>query len=150
VKCTIGTRRRRWRRGGQYAYNEHANSAAAILRDGSADAGSHLSGDCVVRFIASTDGTPVVSGRAAVVKQVGEYLNGNTIEFIVKDTWASGPMVVNRRVDWIVSKNGSPWRWCSPSEPGCGRATGRRFSGRQGRGIRTSGAFPWSGASRAM
>jgi len=69
--------------------------------------GSHLSGDCVVRFIASTDGSPVVSGRAAVVKQVGEYLDGNTIEFIIKDTWASGPMVVNRRVDRIVSKNGS-------------------------------------------
>ena len=51
--------------------------------------------------------SPVVAGRADVVEQVRTYMHGSQIEFIVQDTYAAGPIVVNRRVDRIVSQNGS-------------------------------------------
>lgn len=70
-------------------------------------AASHLAETCVVRFTASTDGSPALSGRAAVQAQIAKYLTGMTIEFMVKDTWVSGPMVMNRRVDRIVSPKGT-------------------------------------------
>ena len=68
--------------------------------------GANLAENCVVRFTASTDGSPAIAGQQAVVAQVAKYLTGSTIEFMVTDTWASGPMVINRRVDRIVSPRG--------------------------------------------
>ena len=32
-------------------------------------------------------------------------MDGSQIEFIVQDTYAAGPIVVNRRVDRVVSQN---------------------------------------------
>ncbi len=80
---------------------------AAWKSGDAAKAASHLAEACVVRFTASTDGSPALSGKAAVQAQIATYLTGMTIEFMVKDTWVSGPMVMNRRVDRIVSPKGT-------------------------------------------
>lgn len=81
------------------------NGFCAAWKTGdAAKAGTFLAEDAVVRFIASTDNSPAVSGRTAVVEQMRKYLTGTSIEFIVEQTFASGPMVMNRRVDRIVAQ----------------------------------------------
>ena len=59
-----------------------------------------------MRFAASRQNSPIVAGRADVVEQVRTFMRGGQIEFIVQDTYAAGPIVMNRRVDRIVSTNG--------------------------------------------
>ena len=84
---------------------EVVNGFCAAWKTGdAAKAGSFLAEDAVVRFIASTDNSPAVSGRSAVVEQMRKYMTGNAIEFIVEETFASGPMVMNRRVDRIAGQ----------------------------------------------
>ena len=84
------------------------NAFCAAWKTGDAQqVATHLAEDCTVRFLASRQNSPVVAGRADVVEQVRTYMHGSQIEFIVQDTYAAGPIVVNRRVDRIVSQNGS-------------------------------------------
>ena len=80
---------------------------AAWKSSDAAKAGTFLADACIVRFLASTDNNPPVNGRAAVVEQIGKYLSGMKIEFVIQETFAKGPIVVNRRVDRLVTATGT-------------------------------------------
>lgn len=83
------------------------NEFCAAWKSGdAAKAGACLADNCTVRFLASTEGNPPVNGKAAVVEQIAKYLSGMKIEFVISETFAKGPIVVNRRVDKLVSATG--------------------------------------------
>lgn len=79
--------------------------AAWKSRD-AAKVGAFLHDDCVVRFTASRDETRPVLGRQGTTDQIGKYLAGAAIEFAVHESYAKGPLVINRRVDTITSPKG--------------------------------------------
>ena len=79
--------------------------AAWKSRD-AAKIGAFLHDDCVVRFTATRDESKPVLGRQGVTDQVGKYLAGASIEFLVQESYAKGPLVINRRVDTVASPKG--------------------------------------------
>jgi limonene-1,2-epoxide hydrolase len=79
--------------------------AAWKSRD-AAKVGAFLHDNCVVRFTASRDAAMPVLGRQGVTDQIGTYLAGSSIEFLVQESYVKGPLVINRRVDTITSPKG--------------------------------------------
>ena len=67
-----------------------------------------LAGDCVYRM---TETTPPAVGHAGVTERLGTWLQtSDRIEFSVLETFAQGPIVINRRVDRFVSTT-RPLTW---------------------------------------
>lgn len=64
---------------------------------------SHLSDDCVVRFLQTQE---PVKGRATVAERLGKGLASSHIEFVVYETFAAGDLVTNLRDDHITDKQG--------------------------------------------
>jgi limonene-1,2-epoxide hydrolase len=67
-----------------------------------------LADDCVYRM---TETTPPANGHAGVTERLGDWLKtSDRIEFTVHETFAAGPMVMNRRTDRFVSTT-RPLTW---------------------------------------
>jgi limonene-1,2-epoxide hydrolase len=64
---------------------------------------SHLSDDCVVRFLQTQE---PVKGRAQVEQRLKTGLSSSKVEFVVHETFAAGPLVANLRDDYITNKDG--------------------------------------------
>ena len=79
--------------------------AAWKSRD-AAKIGAFLHDTCVVRFTASRDEAKPVLGRQGVTDQIGKYLAGGPIEFLVQESYVKGPLVINRRVDTVTMASG--------------------------------------------
>ena len=79
--------------------------AAWTSRD-AAKIGAFLHDNCVVRFTASRDEAKPVLGRQGVTDQIGKYLAGGPIEFLVQESYVKGPLVINRRVDTVTMASG--------------------------------------------
>jgi limonene-1,2-epoxide hydrolase len=68
-----------------------------------------LSDDCVYRM---SETTPPVSGHAGVTERLGSWMPSSDrgIEFKILETFANGPIVINRRVDSFRSTT-RPLTW---------------------------------------
>jgi limonene-1,2-epoxide hydrolase len=68
-----------------------------------------LSADCVYRM---SETTPPTSGHAGVTERLGSWMPSSDlgIEFRILETFASGPIVINRRVDSFKSST-RPLTW---------------------------------------
>ena len=67
-----------------------------------------LAADCVYRM---TETTPPANGHAGVTERLGSWMQtSDRIEFQIIDTFASGPMVMNRRIDRFISTT-RPLTW---------------------------------------
>ena len=61
---------------------------------------------CVVRISAGTD-RPAWTTREQAAEQIANILKAQTIEFIVQDNLASGPVVLSRQTHRVVSQKGT-------------------------------------------
>ena len=60
-----------------------------------------LSSDCVYRM---SETTPPVNGHEGVIQRLKSYIDAsNRVEFEVLETFAAGPLVINRRIDRYIS-----------------------------------------------
>jgi limonene-1,2-epoxide hydrolase len=68
-----------------------------------------LSDDCVYRM---TETTPPAHGHAGVTERLGSWMPSSDlgIEFKILDTFANGPIVINRRIDSFKSTT-RPLTW---------------------------------------
>jgi limonene-1,2-epoxide hydrolase len=68
-----------------------------------------LSDDCVYRM---SETTPAVSGHAGVTERLGSWMPSSDrgIEFNILETFANGPIVINRRIDSFRSTT-RPLTW---------------------------------------
>ena len=68
-----------------------------------------LADDCIYRM---SETTPAVNGHAGVTERLGSWMPSSDlgIEFKILDTFASGPMVMNRRIDSFKSTT-RPLTW---------------------------------------
>jgi len=67
-----------------------------------------LAADCVYRM---TETTPPALGHAGVTERLGSWLQtSERVEFTVLETFAAGPLVMNRRIDRFVSAT-RPLTW---------------------------------------
>lgn len=68
-----------------------------------------LADDCVYRM---SETTPAVNGHAGITERLGSWMPSSDlgIEFKIFDTFASGPMVMNRRIDSFKSTT-RPLTW---------------------------------------
>lgn len=68
----------------------------------------HLASDCVYRM---TETTPPVTGHAGVTEKLGSWMqSSDRIEFQILETFALGPIVINRRIDRFISTT-RPLTW---------------------------------------
>jgi limonene-1,2-epoxide hydrolase len=66
-----------------------------------------LAADCVYRM---TETTPAATGHEGVIDKLKSWLDrSELVEFRVVDTFAAGPIVINRRVDRFVAKPPLTW-----------------------------------------
>src|SRR4030095_3630828 len=68
-----------------------------------------LADDCIYRM---SETTPAVNGHAGVTERLGSWMPSSDLGIEVKilDTFASGPMVMNRRIDSFKSST-RPLTW---------------------------------------
>ena len=68
-----------------------------------------LSDDSIYRM---SETTPAVTGHAGVTERLGSWMTSSDlgIEFKILETFAAGPMVMNRRIDSFKSKT-RPLTW---------------------------------------
>jgi limonene-1,2-epoxide hydrolase len=69
----------------------------------------HLADDCLYRM---TETIPAVTGHAGVTEKLGSWMTSSDlgIEFKILETFAAGPMVINRRIDSFKSTK-QPLTW---------------------------------------
>jgi len=69
----------------------------------------HLADNCIYRM---TETTPPVNGHAGVTEKLGSWMTSSDlgIEFKILDTFAAGPIVINRRIDSFKSTK-QPLTW---------------------------------------
>ena len=72
-----------------------------------AKTGSFFAENCVVRMAAHDPSRPPLVGQSAVVDTLKNLFNRSSVELIVEDTFAKGPLVVNSRLDRVVSQSGT-------------------------------------------
>jgi limonene-1,2-epoxide hydrolase len=64
-----------------------------------------LAEDCVYRM---TETTPAATGHAGVTERLGSWLQTSSeVEFRILETFATGPMVMNHRIDRFVGSSRS-------------------------------------------
>ena len=68
-----------------------------------------LADDCIYRM---TETIPAVNGHAGVTEKLGSWMTSSDlgIEFTILETFAAGPMVINRRIDSFKSTK-QPLTW---------------------------------------
>ena len=60
-----------------------------------------LASDCVYRM---SETTPPVTGHEGVIQRLKSYIDASDrVEFEVLETFAAGPLVMNRRIDRYIS-----------------------------------------------
>ena len=69
-------------------------------------AASFFAADCVVRMAAHDPTRPSLTGQPAMADRLKDLFGRSSVELIVEDTFAKGPLVVNSRIDRIVSQQG--------------------------------------------
>ena len=68
-----------------------------------------LAPECIYRM---SETTPAVTGHVGVTERLGSWMTSSDlgIEFKILETWAAGPMVMNRRIDSFKSTK-RPLTW---------------------------------------
>jgi limonene-1,2-epoxide hydrolase len=68
-----------------------------------------LSNECIYRM---SETIPAVTGHAGVTEKLGSWMTSSDlgVEFKILETWAAGPMVMNRRIDSFKSTT-RPLTW---------------------------------------
>src|SRR5262245_53591246 len=72
-----------------------------------AKTGSFFAENCVVKMAADDPSRPAVVGQSAVIDTLKNLFGRSSVELIVEDTFAKGPLVVNSRLDRVVSQTGT-------------------------------------------
>lgn len=69
--------------------------------------GNFFAEDCVVRMAAHDPSRPRLAGQPAMVDTLKNLFSRSSVELIVEETFAKGPLVVNSRIDRVVSQSGT-------------------------------------------